>query len=63
MSRELFEEVLRENGAIIQSAVTSKTDLVIALDKPSAKKLAKAEQLGIPIIFLQFVKNKKQCSE
>ena len=50
MSRRLLIEELERRGAIIQSSVTSKTDLFIALENPSPIKLAKARKLGIPII-------------
>jgi BRCT domain type II-containing protein len=35
--------------------VSSKTDLIIALNNPSPAKLAKAEKLGIPIITIEQV--------
>lgn len=56
MSRELFEEVLRENGAILQKSVNSETQLLIALDKPSQQKIAKAHELGIPVIYLDDIR-------
>ena len=57
MSRELIVEELRSQGAIVQSAVSSKTDLVIALDNPSQAKLVKAEKLGIPIITIEQIRS------
>lgn len=51
--RQLLEEALREQGAIIQRQVSSKTDLVIAGKNPSPAKIAKAEKLGIPIIYIE----------
>ena len=56
MSREAIADELRRQGAILQTSVTSKTDLVIALNNPSAAKLAKAEKLGIPVITIEQVK-------
>lgn len=56
MSREAIADELRRQGAIMQSTVTSKTDLVIALDNPSANKLEKAKQLNIPIITLSEIR-------
>lgn len=56
MSRELIVEELESQGAILQSAVSSKTDLVIALENPSQAKLAKAEKLGIPIVTIEQIR-------
>ena len=56
MSRRLLIEELERRGAIIQSSVTSKTDLFIALENPSPIKLAKARQLGIPIITIEQIR-------
>ena len=57
MSRELIVEDLRSQVAIVQSAVSSKTDLVIALDNPSQAKLVKAEKLSIPIITIEQIRS------
>ena len=56
MSRTLLIEELERRGAIIQSSVTSKTDLFIALENPSPAKLAKAKKLGIPIITIDQIR-------
>ncbi len=56
MSRRLLIEELERRGAIIQSSVTSKTDLFIALENPSPIKLAKARKLGIPIITIEQIR-------
>ena len=50
MTREAIADELRRQGALIQRSVTKDTDLVIALNKPSLKKLAAAEKLGIRVI-------------
>ena len=56
MSRTLLIEELERRGAIIQSSVTSQTDLFIALENPSPIKLAKARKLGIPIITIDQIR-------
>ena len=56
MSRELIADELRRQGAILQTSVTSKTDLVIALNNPSPAKLAKAEKLGIQVITIEQIR-------
>lgn len=55
MTREAIADELRRQGALIQRSVTRDTDLVIALNKPSLKKLAKAKELGIRIITIEEV--------
>jgi NAD-dependent DNA ligase len=50
--RQLVEELLLSMGATIQNQVTGKTDLVIALQNPSKSKIAKAEKLGLPIVYI-----------
>lgn len=53
MSRQAIEDELRSQGAIIQKSVSKQTDLVIALNKPSPQKIARAEKLGIKIISIE----------
>lgn len=55
MTREAIADELRRQGALIQRSVTMDTDLVIALNKPSLNKLAKAKELGIRIITIEEV--------
>ena len=57
MSRELIAEELRRQGAIVQTSLSSKTNLVIALNNPSPAKLAKAQKLGIPIISMAQIRD------
>lgn len=56
MSRQAIEDELRSQGAVIQKSVSKQTDLVIALNKPSPQKLARAEKLGIKIISIEDIK-------
>lgn len=51
--RELVEELLESMGATLQKQVTSKTDLVIALQNPSQAKIAKAKRLKVPIVYIE----------
>lgn len=51
--RELVEELLESMGARLQKQVTSKTDLVIALQNPSQAKITKAQKLRIPIVYIE----------
>lgn len=53
MSREVIADELRLQGAIIQNSVNKQTDLVIALNRPSLQKIAKANELGIKVISLE----------
>ena len=56
MSRQAIEDELRSQGAIIQKSVSKQTNLVIALNKPSPQKIAKAKKLGIKIISIEDIK-------
>lgn len=53
MSRQLLEDHLRLLGAQIVKSVSSKTDIVIAGENPTEHKLAKARELGIPIVYIK----------
>ena len=57
MSRTLLVEELERQGAIIQSSISSKTDLFIALENPSPAKLAKAKSLGITIVSIDQIRD------
>ena len=48
-TRSQAQKIIEENGGVCQSAVTSKTTLVIA-GEAAGSKLAKAEKLGIKVI-------------
>ncbi len=48
-SREEAEEMIRKLGGKATSSVTKKTDFVVAGEKPGSK-LAKAQQLNIPVL-------------
>lgn len=48
--RTELEKMVEQNGGKLQSSVNSKTNFVVAGDKPGASKVKKAEQLGIKII-------------
>ncbi len=47
--REQIKQIIKDSGGKVSSAVSSKTDFVLAGQKPGSK-LQKAEQLGIKII-------------
>jgi len=49
LSRPEAQKLIEEHGVTAQSAVTSKTNLVVAGDK-AGSKLAKAQKAGIPVI-------------
>ena len=49
LSRPEAQKLIEEQGGTAQSAVTSKTNLVVAGDK-AGSKLAKAQKAGIPVI-------------
>lgn len=51
--RELLEQVLREQGAVIQHSVSKNTDLLIVGKNPSQSKIDKAKKLGIPIVYVK----------
>lgn len=53
MSRQLLEDYLRSLGAKIVKSVTSTTDLIIVGENPTEHKLAKARELGIPIVYIK----------
>ena len=53
MSRELLEAELRARGAKIVKTVSKNTDLLIAGQNASQPKLDKAQELGIPILYLE----------
>lgn len=48
--REELEKMVSQNGGKLQSSVNSKTDFIVAGEKPGASKIKKAEQLGTKII-------------
>ena len=48
-TRSEAQKIIEDNGGVCQSAVTSKTTLVIA-GEAAGSKLAKAQKLGIEII-------------
>jgi DNA ligase (NAD+) len=48
--REELEKMVAQNGGKLQSSVNSKTDFIVAGDKPGKSKIQKAEQLGTKII-------------
>ncbi|MDE7400844.1 MAG: NAD-dependent DNA ligase LigA, partial [Clostridia bacterium] len=48
-TRSEAQKIIEENGGVCQSAVTSKTTLVIA-GEAAGSKLAKAQKLGIQVI-------------
>lgn len=50
MGREAAEDLLRLAGATVTSSVIQKTTALIAGAKPGASKIAKAKNLGIPIL-------------
>ena len=49
-SRDSIKEAVKENGGKVISAISAKTDFVLAGEKMGPAKLAKAEKLGIKII-------------
>ena len=51
--REVWEQVLREQGAIIQRSVSKNTDLLIVGKNPSPAKIAKAQKLGVKIVYIK----------
>lgn len=62
LTREAAAEIIRSQGGKVSSSVSKNTDYVLAGSEPGSK-LAKAEELGVPIIheneFLQLVNNDK----
>ena len=48
--REELEKMVSQNGGKLQSSVNSKTDFIVAGEKPGASKIKKAGQLGTKII-------------
>ena len=59
VSRTELKKLIEDNGGKISSSISSKTSYVVAGDKMGPSKLAKANNLQIPIIsekeFLQFI--------
>lgn len=53
MNRDELEAELERRGVKIVKTVTKNTDLLILGRNPSPQKIAKAVELGIPIIVLQ----------
>lgn len=53
--RQLLEDELRAQGAIIQKSVNKKTDLLIVGENPSPQKIARARELGVRIVFIEEV--------
>jgi NAD-dependent DNA ligase len=53
MSRAELEAELERRGAKIVKTVSKSTDLLIIGENPSPQKIAKALELGIPIIDLK----------
>ena len=49
----MLEDELTARGAIIQKSLTSKTDLLIVGENPSAEKIAKARKLGVRIVQIE----------
>ncbi len=49
-SRDEIKEDIEKHGGIVQSSVSGKTDFLLAGEKPGPSKMAKAQQLGIPVI-------------
>lgn len=53
MSRAELEAELERQGAKIVKSVTKNTDLLIVGNNPSPQKVAKALELGIPIVYIK----------
>jgi DNA ligase (NAD+) len=49
-SREDMQEEARARGALVQSAVNAKTDLLVCGENVGASKLGKARQFGTEIL-------------
>jgi len=49
-SREGAKAAVEDRGGKVTSAVSSKTDAVVAGELPGAAKITKAEQLGVPVV-------------
>jgi len=49
-SREAAEEAIKARGGKSPGSVSKKTDYVVVGEGPGAAKLAKAEELGVPVI-------------
>jgi NAD-dependent DNA ligase len=49
-SREQIEQLIEQHGGRATGSVSKKTTFVLAGEKPSKEKLAKATQLGVPVI-------------
>lgn len=49
-SRNKLKQSIEDNGGIVSSSISSKTDYLIAGDKMGPAKRTKAEKLGVPII-------------
>ena len=49
-SREEIKQVILENGGKPASSVSKKTDFLLAGENIGPNKLAKAKELGIPVI-------------
>ncbi|MCB9016655.1 MAG: NAD-dependent DNA ligase LigA [Lentimicrobiaceae bacterium] len=61
-SRDSLKTTIETNGGKVSSAVSSKTDFVVAGENMGPEKRRKAEDLGIPVIseqdFIQMLENK-----
>jgi len=59
-SREEIKSVIEQNGGKAASSVSKKTDYLLAGENIGPNKLAKANELGIPVIseeeFLEMIK-------
>lgn len=49
-SREAIKDFIEQNGGIVKSSVSSKTDYLVVGKEPGASKVAKAQELGVKII-------------
>ncbi len=49
-SRDEIKEDIERHGGVVASSVSSKTDFLLAGEKPGPSKVSKAQHLGIPII-------------
>ena len=50
MSRDELKKAIEDNAGKVSSSISKKTDFIVAGDNMGPSKLAKAEDLGIPII-------------
>ncbi len=49
-SRDEIKEDIERHGGVVASSVSKSTDYLLAGEKPGPSKMAKAKQLGIPVI-------------